>query len=305
MNTKTVTKWPIEYDPLDDLPKGEGINFKLVDFGGSDGSEKINWVKNWEHLQGALLAIVRRDEQGAYIFGSAALVAPGVALSASHIFSDDIEELVKSEIGFYAVGIREDDIDLWNIRKINMSPDNDICVLSLFPASPLPSDRTYRQFPTIVRSPVLGEKVHLLGFSSGSASPRDGDAGINNTSVRGNLILSVGTVTEFFPFGRDRLLVPYPAFHVEAGSLGGMSGGVAITETGHLIGVISRGMSVEDQSGPTVASWAAIGLFRELEFQWPKGLFADGASLWELEQRLVVIEGRENIEPAFPKWRVV
>jgi len=74
-----------------------------------------------------------------------------------------------------------------------------------------------------------------------------------------------------------------------------MSGGVALDNSGHVCGVICRGLSVDDEAGPTYASWLVGALGREVELAWPSGLFNSPQQVIGIE-RLMAIQGREKVK---------
>src|SRR4051812_22932761 len=74
-------------DPLKHLPIGSKINFKPVVFHGSDANDRAQSVANWHALDGAILGVVLKSAQSSSMIGTAVMVAPGIAVTASHLFS--------------------------------------------------------------------------------------------------------------------------------------------------------------------------------------------------------------------------
>jgi len=278
----TVVTEPLELDI------GEQINFKVFEFQGSDSISRAQDVRNPEVFEGALLAIIVLDDDQRQVVGTAFLVAPGLAISAFHVFSADIDDILRSNKRVYCFGLRSGQATLWDIRHINYTEDSDIAYLSLIPRSGLHEDRTFFQFPLTTRTPKVGEELHIVGYTSGSLDDPIEDA------IHFKLMSAVGIVSKVYPHQRDSVLMPFPTIEILCGSIGGMSGGVAMDESGHVCGVISRGLSDDDKIGPTYASWLVAALGREVKVAWPPSLFDSPQRVVGIE-RLIAIQGRDKI----------
>lgn len=282
--SKDTFRFRVSDDPVRDV--GSRFHIKPTRFNGSDALDVPNFVTNWGATQGSVLAIVFSFEDKHEVLGTAFLVAPGLAISASHIFSSHLEQAARGEVSVSAVGIRDKSADFWRVRKITHSNKADTCLLSISAASNLPEDQTYYQFPVTTRQPNLGESIHLLGFRSGTYNDLQRDL------LEMDLIASQGRVTSVWNKGRDKTLVPFPAIEINAGSLGGMSGGIAIAADGHVLGIISRGLDSEDGKGPTYISWIINCLTQTIDLVWPIGFYGEALSMLEINERVCFIEGR-------------
>ena len=189
----------------------------------------------------------------------------------------------------YCFGLRSGQSTLWDIRHISYTEDSDIAYLSLIPRSALHEDRTFIQFPLTTRSPKAGEELHIIGYTSG---PLDGAL---EDDVRFKMMSAVGAVRNVYPSRRDSVLMPFPTLEIDCGSVGGMSGGVVIDNTGHVCGVICRGLSVDDEQGPTYASWLPFSLGREVEVAWPSGFYKSPQQVIGIE-RVIAIQGRDKLK---------
>jgi hypothetical protein len=249
-------------DPLRSEELGAAIQFAQAVFGGSDAKSLPSFVRNWGEFQGALLAVGFKSEADFLeIVGTAFVAAPGLALSATHVFADRFEAMGNGKTVPYALGIDGEEVRIWRIRSVNTVEDDDIALLSLQAASALPNSRKYFQFPLTTRTPNEGEVLQIFGFRSEHIT----------IGFTGNVLAASGTVQRVHPQGRDRLLLPYPVIEIAAGSLGGMSGGVAIDSRGHVLGVISRGVDTAEQTGPTYCAWVIKALIRRTKLDWPPG----------------------------------
>ena len=68
-----------------------------------------------------------------------------------------------------------------------------------------------------------------------------------------------------------------------------------LDDAGHLVGVVSRGLSTEEGTGPTYASWVVGALNRVVELSWPPGVYPKRVHLMDLDHRLLRIEGRGQV----------
>jgi len=273
--------------PLE-IEVGESLHFRVFEFRSSDSIVRAQGVRNPDIFEGALLAIVINDGQRR-VLGTAFLVAPGLAISAFHVLATDIDAILRLETPVYCFGLRSGQSTLWDIRQINYTEDSDIAYISLIPRSALHEDRTFFQFPLTTRSPKAGEELHIIGYTSG---PLDGAP---EDDVRFKVMSAVGAVRNVYPSKRDSVLMPFPTLEIDCGSVGGMSGGVVIDNTGHVCGVICRGLSVDDEQGPTYASWLPFALGREVEVAWPSGFYKSPQQVIEIE-RVIAIQGRDKLK---------
>ena len=72
-------------DPLSRLPDGTTIWKQTLVFGGSDADVKPEEVRDWGFFDGALLAVGFGDWRHLEIHGTAVMVAPGLAITATHV----------------------------------------------------------------------------------------------------------------------------------------------------------------------------------------------------------------------------
>jgi hypothetical protein len=290
MELKRVTGVICE-DPLNGLGIGQGIRSELVtNFGGSDAIARPTWVENWDFFRGAILGLAFNTKNGHELDGTAVMVAPGLAVTTTHIFQNVTERIRQGTVVPYCYGVREGRLDIWKVTEVAHSPDDDIALLAVAACSKLPEDRTYYRLGITARAPRNGEPLHVLGFRRGGISSSG-----NRHDVEVNLYASRGSVTAVYPRGRDKTLVPYPAIELDCGSLGGMSGGAAIDENGLLVGVISRGLDTAEQTGPTYVSWIIKALTRTIRISWPPGVYKGAVSALSIDPSMIAIVGREAL----------
>lgn len=283
-------------DPLSALPVGSELQVEPLLFGWSDATAQVDGVRNWTFFEGALLAIgVRAAGLPFEVRGSAVMLAPGLAVSATHVVVDILADLADGNASALCLGPRTGQLDLWRLRSISTVDQNDIMFLSLELASAISSDWRIRTLPITTRTPSVGEDVTIIGFTFlDTAESLDG-AGY---TARGDLLAAAGKVRNVYHPRRDSVLLPFPTIEIECGSRGGMSGGAVLDRDGSVLGVISRGW---DDTGPPVsAAWIVGGLDRELEMPWPPSLYDTRAPLLSIPERLLNITGRDAIVDMTP-----
>jgi S1-C subfamily serine protease len=120
-----------------------------------------------------------------------------------------------------------------------------------------------------VRPPKQGNPVVAYGYYKMAASRVvDGDVTYKQSTA-----ISSGRVIDLFHEKRDSLLATYPSFHVDARFAPGMSGGPIIDDRDRVCGIVSRGVTSEDDvhTGLGASIWPVLAL--------PIRLNVDGSGL--------------------------
>jgi hypothetical protein len=167
---------------------------------------------------------------------------------------------------------------MWNCRKVSLVDNTDLAVLIISYASQLPPENIFNVAAITTRLPKVGEDVSMVGFTASEDEfPFDPAA----CSVSGHVRVSVGKITDRYPAGRDRGMIPWPVIEIASSASGGMSGGPVFDKYGLLVGIVSTSYGAEDHKGPSYASllWPALTL--PIDAEWPNGVHVSGRSLWE------------------------
>ena len=280
-------------DTLAQLPIGTPIPIVPVPFTTSNATAIPQGATNWTFFEGAILMVVVRTAEGEMAVGTAAIVAPGLAISATHVLADHLPEILAGTASLSCMGPASTGLDIWQVRKISTSEGDDIAYLSLELTSAVSIDWRFRTIALTTRAPRNGETLHVVGFQIPRMF-RDSADGTKVTAL-GNLYLAAGSVTAAYPHRRDPLLLPYPCIEIACGSLNGMSGGAVLDASGCLVGVISRGFDTEDGQGPSYAAWIVGALNRSVEVPWPPGIYSQPVHLLDIDARVMLIKGRDRI----------
>ena len=214
--------------------------------------------------QGMVLALDWVVEKTHQIWGSAVMVAPGVALTARHTVDAMRERgFLRPDGGqLLALGFeRDNSLTIWATKCFTTISDGDLSVLTLVRATAGSTAKTSVRLPVLsARQPALNEKIVMIGYAATHETIDDFAHDGVGVDLRG----SVGMITDVYPERRDQFGLPNPSIGVAARVDGGMSGGAAFDGNGRLIGIISRG---DDASGFVSLLWPSV--FTPIELAWP------------------------------------
>jgi hypothetical protein len=165
-------------------------------------------------LDGTVLALDWVVGETHHIWGSAVLVAPGVALTARHVVDDMRANGFLDDAGGYllALGFHEDGMAIWNPRIFTSIGDGDLAILTLVRTTASPTAVTRHPVSINVaviaaRQPLVEECLSLVGFAASEERFENLRAG------RGaglSLFGSVGPVIDVYSGGRNQSL-PNPS----------------------------------------------------------------------------------------------
>jgi len=288
-NGSRISSGMVTGDPLESLAIGDTLSYVPLPPVG-DIPKGIANINNWDWFEGALLCLNFLDGDFQRIEGSAVMVAPGIALCATHVLSDHMPSIMNSNTSLYCVGIAKHGLDFWAVRTVTQVGITDVSILGLSLRSKLPPENRFYMAPITTRLPRLEEELNICGFRAAHGQ----FARESGTEIGGELYISNGVVEERYPDGRDKVLLPGPALQVDCPALGGMSGGPVFDKSGHLVGLLSS--SVEGE-GISFVSLLWPALVSKIKSEWPPGLIKDGSTLLSLAERKVCfIEKPEAIK---------
>ncbi|PWJ91697.1 trypsin-like peptidase [Mesorhizobium loti] len=281
-------------DPTKSSEIGDTIHFKPVAFPVDPGfAEGFNTINNWGYFGGVILMLTMRIGDTLTVEGTAVMIAPGIALTAAHTVQPHLQSLAEGKSALTLSAIRENDMMFWTVASITTA-DSDIAILCLKAASALPNDRTYQQATLTTRTPRTGESVTIVGFRFDRSALFDGG---KYFEFEGHGYVARGKVSDIYEQGRDRVMIRWPSFQIDAKTVGSMSGAPVFDVTGAVIGLLSSSIESDEGNGPSYASllWPCLG-FR-IAPVWPEGLIKSPQSLATLDPRICVIIGRDALIP--------
>lgn len=291
MNNVKHAHGKVAEDPVERIPIGGEITSTaiLVSY---DFPDKPASVKDWESLNGILLAITFSDREYHRIEGSAVIVAMGVAICAWHVIEHKIDNLVTAQEGIWCFGITVEGLQLWKVRKITHSPNTDIGILGLEPASIIHPNASFYRSVITTQLPQIGEQVTIFGFRASQNAFEITEAPLQHLS--GEVLVCVGSVAQIFHKGRDSIMIRWPSLEITCPTWGGMSGGPVFNEKGMLIGLLSSSFASDSNDGPSYVSLVLPALSTKFEGGWP--IFNSDSSLLDLDERACAIDGRNDID---------
>jgi hypothetical protein len=104
----------------------------------------------------------------------------------------------------------------------------------------------------------LGQKVVAFGYRESKVSVKEDSTGIHHIEFNDRPTVSIGEIKQIYPSGRDRVLLPFPCYEIEARFDPGMSGGMVIDENGALCGLICASLQTGDPTAPPISYVATL-----------------------------------------------
>jgi hypothetical protein len=257
-----------------------------------------NTIQNWDFFDGALVAIAVTDGKDLDIPGSGVMVAPGLVLTATHLLREHYEPIAAERRSIYCIGIRpEGRTDIWVTKTLRYPEDeSDIAFLGVEPTWDITQDQYVSCFPLTTRQPQVGETLTLVGFRFPDVATSDDLDHIHGIPVaaRGHLFASAGEVVKIYEHRRDTAVAPFPMIEVKCGTVGSMSGGAAIDQYGHVVGIISAGW--QDIEPPSNVAWITHPLMFAVNLLWPPAVYKPETPFLDLPSDRLIIVGRDMVK---------
>jgi hypothetical protein len=259
-----VAKTVVVADPARSMPIGSTLKLRNLKLKLRKGVTFAH-VENWDAMRGALTIVGFATATTMTNQGSAVIVAPGVALAASHVIEPYLPSAMEKGLTPTCMGITSKGIQFWLIRYVTPVPGSDLCILGLELASELKSGASLWKVALRRSVPTIGEKLTMCGFVASAPEFYK----VHDTWTLGaRLYVSSGTVSQHFLHGRGSAM-PGPVLEVSGHTERGMSGGLVLDSKSRLVGLICRGLEDELKEGPTWVSHLGPALTWPFKSDWP------------------------------------
>lgn len=245
-----------------------------------------------------------RDKH-AYVGGTATIIAPGLAVTASHVMSSIMthfgyaEDSTGIELDVYVTQIQTG--ASWYVSHQSYWIGTDIAILSLQARNDEAQVASVGQLRMTVDPPLANSTVTALGYPGTELSIDSNDS--EELKLRFSVVptISEGSVIEVHPSFRDTAILRFPCFSVAAKFAAGMSGGAVFNENCELCGLVCSGGKGQLANYSHAASIWPMSL---IPVTIPKGVSSDYRlardrqyKLLELARRGVVsLSGHDRIE---------
>jgi hypothetical protein len=219
----------------------------------------------------ALRVVLEFDGWNLYVLGTATLIAGHLAITARHVLesvfrkfgrkqdADKNFEIDACAIRLYQV-LPGPNYRVWDVRNAWECPTTDIAILHLALWRTTLSEETIDWKSPRLRAlpPPIGQKVVAFGYRESKVSVTEDSEGTHHIELNDQPTVSIGTIKQIYPSGRDRVFLPFPCYEIEARFDPGMSGGMVIDENGALCGLICASLQTSDPTAPPISYVATL-----------------------------------------------
>jgi hypothetical protein len=217
-------------------------------------------------LQSSIVPVVVMRDSTITLIGTAFNISPaGLFVSARHVIEEALEICRGEPSAWISLlwmksGAEYDDVPDFAgaqlpVNQIYVNENHDVALLH--PRQLLENGEPVT-FPIAgldTRVPPVGTAVLGLGYTRMTIHAHEYSDAIRKVTADQAFHASHGLVTQVFPAGRDRLMIPFPAFESNARFDPGMSGGpVFAGDSSYVCGVVCSGLSADDAE----AGWTSF-----------------------------------------------
>jgi hypothetical protein len=287
-------------DPSTVMPPDFAIHIDGKTFtpGGPPGAGAL-MLPNMAHYEGVVLSVSSVFKDRDSLYGSAVMVAPGIAFMATHVLEQFfVDGMPPKGSALICCGMTPSGMLIWRARNYHRVDKSDVTILSLELVSAPPPDGHFAQAMLTTRLPRIGELVMIVGFRASDQhiamdETRSFPVKAQHIEFGADLLVAVGEVTEHHLEGRWRAQ-PGQMIEVATSTPGCLSGGPAFGEDGRLVGVLSSSFDHEDGRGPSYVSLLRTSMAIEIEPFFIPHIF-DNKKFRLIDSRWCDIERRDAL----------
>lgn len=238
------------------------------------------------------LLLVGANDQEVRPVGTAVVVSAELLLTAAHVVTYLWETLEQKPVPgpepfnqqstFAAVAIhwpgQQSEAAVWSIESVWLCPGTDIAFVKIKPGNGQSREYTWSRWLAMdLDIPPMGSRVTAFGYPGVNV--------LHHTDEEMTVFLrpstAVGEITDVFPEGRDRVMLNFPCYQVNARFDSGMSGGPVISDSGRLCGIVCSSMRCgEEHISYVAALWPSM--FATLNCGLPGLPWVNPYQAWEL-----------------------
>jgi V8-like Glu-specific endopeptidase len=204
------------------------------------------------------LILIGDDGLKLLALGTAVRIAPGLALTAKHVIWSAWTNLQSSvlpsgskpvQLSFqiYAINFSGESANpaFWTIERVWGPPLSDLAILQVRPVSE-DMDQKYANAGLRINAlpPKVGDSVAAFGYPSSSIEAFTREP--LSITFRVHALTTSGPVLQVFDNRRERGMLNFPCFEINARFEPGMSGGGVFNQAGELCGIICSALRPAD-----------------------------------------------------------
>lgn len=226
---------------------------------------------------GMLLSVCSIVKGSVQALGTGFLVAPGLAMTSTHVISAYHDEGRLEAGTLLLIGTYEGRLRAWQATAVKLPEDGDVTLVEMVPRFLPGDDVTINHVELTARLPGIGEPVLALGLIAAADDFLFNFNEGKSPTISVDGLAASGTVREFYPT-RGRIM-PGPVLRCDFKAPGGISGGPVFDQHGKVFGIVTSSMLVDGEWDTYVSlPWSAF-MF-EVQPEWPLGMYRQLGTLW-------------------------
>lgn len=198
--------------------------------------------------------------------GTVTIIRPGLGITSKHVILHHLAEHgINSNASIHKVPFQlltyqikgRHEYTSWYVTSFFLSQHTDIAFLILAPGNKdgvktIDSSSATKIIKLDLYPPSIGSRVFGFGYPETKFMPT------HTPTIKIEPHTTSGIVEEVYMTMRDKVMLPFPVFRVNARFSGGMSGGPLFNETGSLVGIITAGIDTEPTADEHFISHGAL-----------------------------------------------
>lgn len=209
------------------------------------------------HFQSAIMPVIVMREHTVTCLGTAFNVSPsGILLTARHVI-DEAYRICSEEPGSWISVLWVKSGDGYDVPDLlggqipiglaQVSDSHDVAIIQLRQLLENGEPVTYPVLGLDTRVPTVGCKVLAMGYTKMDVRDHENSPTERRVKITQSFHAADGDVVVIYPNGRDRVMIPFPAFQTTARFDPGMSGGPVLSgDNGMVCGIVCSGMGSEE-----------------------------------------------------------